>query len=110
VPDPQNLEKFVKITFAELCEAGRPFKAKAPSASKPEAAKRTKRTRPNAEIPVTAKRVRPNGRIKAEAKPKRAGKPASVKTETVATAPPASVTTSEGGFKPVEEKAFAVGA
>jgi diacylglycerol O-acyltransferase / wax synthase len=113
VPDPQNLEKFVKTSFAELCESGKRFKAKAPAVTKPETAKRTnrtKRTRPNAEIPVAAKRVRPNGGIPAETRPKRVRKAATAKIEMAAPVPPASVTTSEGQSEQAEEKAFAVGA
>ncbi len=26
VPDPENLEKFVKVSFAELCKIGQEFK------------------------------------------------------------------------------------
>ncbi len=111
VPDPQNLEKFVKISFAELCESGKRFKAKAPAAAKPEAAKRRKRSRPNAEIPMAAKRVRPNGGIPAEAKPKRARKTATAKIVTATpAAPPASAGASSAEPLPVEEKVFAVGA
>jgi diacylglycerol O-acyltransferase / wax synthase len=111
VPDPQNLEKFVKTSFAELCESAKDVKAKKPEGAKPEAAKRTKRTRPNAVIPLTATRVRANGAIPAEAQPKRARKSATAKIETATPAvPPASVRASSAEPSPAEQKAFAVGA
>jgi diacylglycerol O-acyltransferase len=111
VPDPQNLEKFVKASFAELCDSGKRFKAKAPATPKPEAAKRTKRTRPHAEIPVAAKRVRPNNGTPVKAKPRRVRKTASAKVDSVAPAiGPVSVEAPGPKALPAEEKAFAVGA
>ncbi|HEY1730229.1 MAG TPA: wax ester/triacylglycerol synthase family O-acyltransferase, partial [Terriglobales bacterium] len=52
VPDPESLEKFVNVSFAELCKTAKNSKTE----TKPEAkaAERPKRTRPIAKIPVAA--------------------------------------------------------
>jgi diacylglycerol O-acyltransferase / wax synthase len=108
VPDPQNLEKFVNVSFTELCESGKRVKAKTPEVQKPAEAKVAKRTRPNAKIPVGANRVRPNGGTPPNAKPKRARKAATAKSESVAPAVrPASVEMPEAL---ATEKVVAVGA
>ncbi len=72
VPDPENLEKFVSMSFAELCESGR--KSKPNSAVKPEQkpAAKVKRSRPNAKIPVSKKRKGANGTMPVTNEAKRA--------------------------------------
>jgi diacylglycerol O-acyltransferase len=110
VPDPQNLEKFVNISFAELCESGKRVKAKEREVQKPAAAKTAKRARPNAKIPIVAKGVRPNGGIPRNAKPKRATKAAAAKIELVAPAVRPDSVESSGAEALPTKKALAVGA
>ena len=77
VPDPENLERFVDVSFKELCESSAKLKAKAKKPDSKEG-ERPKRTRPTATIPATAsskrnktvtarrkrtQRVRPNPEI-----------------------------------------------
>jgi diacylglycerol O-acyltransferase / wax synthase len=111
VPDPQNVEKFVKISFAELCDSAKHVKTKKPEAAEPEAAKQPKRTRPNAKISVTETRVRPNGAASLDKKPKRVRKPVAPKTmNATPEIPPAPLVLPTTGSFPEKEKAFAVGA
>lgn len=68
VPDPEHLEKFVKMSCAELGKAGKSSKPSAvdpPSKPTQTERKPPRRQRPNAIIPVTAKPVR---RVQPEAK------------------------------------------
>jgi diacylglycerol O-acyltransferase len=105
VPDPENLEKFVSASFAELCRMGKRVRAEAKPAAK--AAERPKRARPHREIPMTEKRVRPNGKIPAEANPKRSKK--ITRAEIDAVAPTKAVPSVQPEPVSVEEKALAVG-
>ena len=61
VPDPENLEKFVRVSFAELCRTGKSSAAE----TKPEATARPQRKRPSAKIPVAAapKPAQANGKV-----------------------------------------------
>ncbi len=110
VPDPHNLEKFVKTSFTELCESATRAKAKKSDTAKPVVAKRTKRTRPNAEIPLTATPVRPNRAVSVATKPKGVRKAAATKLVKAPPAiPPTPAVLPTPESLPEKEKAFAVG-
>ncbi len=112
VPDPENLEKFVKVSFDELCKTGKLTEAETKAEAR--VTERPKRTRPSAKIPVAiaTKRVRPNGKIPIPAKPRRERKASTLKVKP--TAPETKPATSVAAVQPepvnLEEKAFAAGA
>jgi diacylglycerol O-acyltransferase / wax synthase len=108
VPDPENLERFVNMSFAELCESSERPKRKAAAKTQEKPAPKAKRVRPNAAIPVAAKRVRPNGTIPTTKKAKR------IRNVVVATAPqvptPTEPVAAKQGPAAEEPKSLAVGA
>jgi diacylglycerol O-acyltransferase / wax synthase len=110
VPDPENLEKFVRESFAELCETAKRVKPRMDAAEAPQVKTgKSKRVQPQADIPVPRKRARPNAQIPVAAKPKRTRKIPIAKESATAVAPatiPAPVVESEEK----EQRALAAGA
>ena len=104
VPDPEHLEKFVDMSFEELCKtAGRE-----PAQPKPKAeAPKKSRTRPNAQIPVTARAAQnsPQELVKPGAPRRRKPRPKTPGVTTVSSPPPAPQPPT-----PAEEKVLAAGA
>jgi len=92
VPDPENLEKFLATSCAELHKASKNVKADPKQPPEPARAaehKTDKRKQANGKLPVAGEsnRVRPNGKIPLTTKPKRARKATAVKIEAVAPEP-----------------------
>jgi diacylglycerol O-acyltransferase / wax synthase len=99
LPDPQNLEKFVKASFEELCESAMPGKTGTTSAEKP----------PRAKAQAKPRRVRPMAAIPVADKPKPVRKRPVKKAEPVVdAAPPAPAPEAPSATE--EEKVIAVGA
>jgi diacylglycerol O-acyltransferase / wax synthase len=100
LPDPENLEKFVEMSFQELCDSAKGSKPKV--ASKKVVAKpvrtqaKRKRVRPKAEIPLV--------------KPKRVRKPVEVASVAPAVTEAMPTPKPEAVAEDPEEKVFAVGA
>jgi diacylglycerol O-acyltransferase len=109
VPDPENLEKFVSMSFAELCDASKKRKGKAATSSRAKAAPKAKRARPNAAIPVNRNRVRPNTAIPMQHTPKPARKATTAQAE-ASSAIPVEVSVPKQTPAAEEPKALAVGA
>ena len=110
VPDPENLEKIVRESFAELCQTAKRIKPTTGAVEAPKVkAGRSKRVRPQAEVPVTRKRVQTNAQIPLAAKPKRMRKIV-VTQEPTASVEPAPVPARPVESEEKEQKALAVGA
>ena len=109
VPDPENLEKFVSMSFAELCESGKEYAKTKSSKTRKPAASTARRVRPNAAIPVPKQRSRPTEKPPAGGQPKRKRKITAVTmAEILPDAEPVSATPEPAAA--VEEKTLAVGA
>ena len=107
VPDPENLEQFVRESFTELCETTKRAKPTAKPAEAPTVkSERTKPARAQADIPVTRKRERPKPQIEVATQPKRTRRLAVAKKKVAAVVPVSA--------QPIEsekeEKTMAVGA
>jgi hypothetical protein len=112
VPDPENLEKFVRVSFAELCTTAATAVKNEGKKQKPPTAERPKRQRPDAQIPLAAKpkRARPRTEAPIAPKSKRMRKSRVTSSKEVAPAAATPTTSVAPETSMSEEKSLAVGA